>query len=202
VDAATCLATFEQHPEAVAQVAVADRLVVTKSDLVDDIMLDRVASELNSLNPRAPSRYAIQGQITPDFVFNMSELPLFDVHRCDGLAASHHHSQHRVASFHTTFEHPLDADVIYEWLEMLLALTSGDVLRVKGILNLAGYDRPVAIHGVQHLVHAPHILDRWPDDDRRSRIVLITRGIEPQLIEDTLHAVGVRCRLQEDQFAF
>ncbi len=74
-------------------------------------------------------------------------------------------------------------------MEMLIATQGDKLLRVKGILNLAGQDRPVAIHGVQHLFHPPSLLAAWPDDDpRTSRIVMIVRDIEPGVIENGLRA--------------
>jgi G3E family GTPase len=62
------------------------------------------------------------------------------------------------------------------------------VLRVKGILNVAGSDAPVAVHGVQHLVHPPVHMAAWPDDDRRSHLVFIVDGLERAAIEGSLKA--------------
>jgi G3E family GTPase len=74
-------------------------------------------------------------------------------------------------------DEPLDWDAVSSWLARLRRGAGPDLLRVKGILNLIGQDAPVAIHGVHHVFHPPVVLDDWPDDDRRSRIVFITRGI-------------------------
>jgi G3E family GTPase len=70
------------------------------------------------------------------------------------------------------------------WLGELRRARGEDLLRVKGILNLAGEDAPVAIHGVHHVFHPPVLLAVWPDDDRRSRIVFITRGLEQAEVEE------------------
>jgi G3E family GTPase len=67
-----------------------------------------------------------------------------------------------------------------------MLLKGPDLLRVKGIVNVAEYDGPVVIHGVQHVFHPPAVLDAWPSDDRRTRIVFITRDVDRQLLEDTL----------------
>ena len=193
VDAATCLDTFARHPEATAQVAVADRIAVTKTDLVDETITRDVASMLDRLNPRAPRRYANHGRLSESFFFDDSSSQL--QYRCEGPELEDK-ADHCVGSYYVTVDQPLQQDVIFEWLEMLLSLTRGDVLRVKGILNLIGFDQPVVIHGVQHLVHSPYILKDWPPDhDHTSCIVVITRDIDADLIEDTLHAVGIRCRL-------
>jgi G3E family GTPase len=71
---------------------------------------------------------------------------------------------------------------------MLLHVHGNNVLRVKGILNVLDVATPVVVHGVQHIVHPPAHLDRWPDDDRRSRVVFIVRGLERDLIERSLAA--------------
>lgn len=195
VDAATCLATLERHREASAQIAIADRLVVTKTDLIGETAGRTVDSKLEALNPTAPRCHANHGRISTGFVVDESATP-FDLHRCDGFV-SNDNVDHRVTSYFVTCDHPLQQDVILEWLELLLSLTRGDILRVKGILNLIGCDQPVAIHGVQHLVHSPYVLEGWPPNDgRSSRIVLVARDIEPDLINDTLSAVGVECRVR------
>jgi G3E family GTPase len=87
-----------------------------------------------------------------------------------------------VRAFSITVDEPLDWAGFGVWLTMLLNRHGARILRVKGILALEGEDRPVAVHGVQHLVHSPTHLDRWPDGDRRSRLVFIVEGIEPDLV--------------------
>lgn len=88
-----------------------------------------------------------------------------------------------------TFEKPLHWQAVGTWLEMLIATQGEKLLRVKGILNLAHQDRPVAIHGVQHLFHPPALLPAWPENDpRTSRIVMIVRDLDPAIIERGLRA--------------
>ena len=82
-----------------------------------------------------------------------------------------------------TIDQPIQAERLDAALEMLLRLVGQDLLRVKGILNVQGMDKPLVIHGVQHLFHPPKNLPAWPDDDRRSRIVFITRDLPPKLID-------------------
>jgi G3E family GTPase len=87
-----------------------------------------------------------------------------------------------------TSEEPIDWTAFGIWLTMLLNRHGDKVLRVKGILNLAGERAPVAIHGVGHLVHDPSHMLSWPDGDRRSRIVFIVDGLDPALIRRSLEA--------------
>jgi G3E family GTPase len=77
------------------------------------------------------------------------------------------------------------------WLTMLLHSHGDAVLRVKGILNVAGTANPVAVHAVQHLVHSPAHLNAWPDQDRRSRLVLIAKGLAPAAIERSFRTFGM-----------
>ncbi len=96
-----------------------------------------------------------------------------------------------VSSFSLVIDEPLDWTLFGLWLTMLLNRHSANVLRVKGLLNVAGAETPVAIHGVQRLVHVPTHLSAWPDADRSSRLVFITRGLGPGLIERSMAAFGL-----------
>jgi G3E family GTPase len=87
-----------------------------------------------------------------------------------------------ISAFSIIVDEPLDWTAFGIWLTMLLNRHGERILRVKGILALAGEERPIAVHGVQHLVHPPSHLSRWPSEDHRSRLVFIVEGIEPDLI--------------------
>ena len=86
-----------------------------------------------------------------------------------------------------------DQELFRRGLTMLLASRGADVLRVKGLLNV-GAPGPVVLNGVQHVVHPPEHLDAWPDDDRRSRIVFIARGIGRDEVEESLAAFDAAAR--------
>jgi G3E family GTPase len=77
---------------------------------------------------------------------------------------------------------PLAADRVEEWVDLLTALAGPKLLRMKGIFNIDGHHGPVILHAVQHVVHPPELLPRWPSDDFRSRIVLITRDLDPDIV--------------------
>ena len=83
------------------------------------------------------------------------------------------------------FNEPLDWMTVSNWLGALRRECGDRLLRVKGILNLVGESAPVAIHGVHHVFHPPVLLNAWADEDRRSRIVFITRGLTRQEVEDS-----------------
>ncbi len=94
----------------------------------------------------------------------------------------------RIRAFCLRFEKPLDWAKFVDWIEMLISLHGANLLRVKGILNVAGNAGPVAIHGVQHLFHPPVELASWPDSDHASRLVFITRDIDEASLAKGLEA--------------
>ena len=172
-----------QAPESVSQAAAADRLVVTKTDLARPGPL---AKRLSALNPTARIVEASFGDLEPDVLFG-GERQLYPVPPPDGG-----HPEHAgVAAHSIVFEEPLDWTAFGVWLTMLLAARGSDVLRVKGLLDVGGRG-PVLLNGVQHVVHPPIHLDRWPDDDHRSRIVFIGRGFTAADLQGSLRAFHVR----------
>jgi len=209
VDAANARRQLDEHAEAVKQVAIADRLLLTKTDLVDAASAAELEGQLSRLNPGATVMTAAHGEVAPDRLFGAA---LFDparktpdvqawlrperhehhahAHDHDEAADAHHASG--IRSFCLTFEDPLPWQAVSNWLMMLRQERGEDLLRVKGILHLQDEALPVAIHGVHHVFHPPVQLSVWPDDDRRSRIVFITRGLERAEVEETWAAVGNR----------
>ena len=204
IDAATGMATLDSQPEAVKQAAVADRLVLTKTDLSTPEQVSALWARLRGLNPGAPLLNALHGEIAPA---ELLDCGLYDATRkhpdvtrwLDAEAyhahdhGHHHHdvSRHdaRIHSFCLTFDEPLPWDGLATWLEVLTMTRGESVLRIKGILNLIGRDKPIAIHGVQHLFHPPVQLAAWPEgDDRRSRIVFILRDLDRATVEKGLKA--------------
>lgn len=194
IDAVNGTGQLERFPESVKQAAIADRLIVTKSDLASGENVAALRSSLRRLNASAP-------------IYDASETPgptkLFteDLYtegnkkgEIEGWLGEPSHDGHdhahadNVDSFAVTYDHPLDWTAFGIWLTMLLNRHGENVLRVKGMLNVIGVADPVLINGVQHIVHPPSHLAGWPDADRRSRIVFIVRGIERDRIERSLAA--------------
>ncbi len=165
--------------ESVKQAAVADRLVVTKPDLADPAVVMR---ELRRLNPAAEILESVLGDLSPGELFDGDERDPRDL--VFDEAPAH---DHEVRAVCLTFEEPLDWTAFGIWLTMLLQARGGDVLRVKGLLNV-GAEGPLVINGVQHVVHPPEHLPEWPDDDRRSRVVFIGRGFTRDELERSLTA--------------
>jgi len=200
VDAVNGAAQLDAQAEAVRQVAVADRIVLSKTDLAD---VENLRERLHRLNPGAPILVASHGALDPDKLLHAglfdpgSKIPdvrsWLDAEVYVDTHTHHHHDPNhhdaRIAAFCLTFDQPLHWQGIATWLDMLIATRGESLLRIKGILNLVGQVRPVAIHGVQHLFHPPTLLAAWPEGDpRTSRLVFITRDLPRDVIEEGLRA--------------
>ena len=200
VDAVNGAAQLDNHDEAVRQVAVADRLILSKSDLADTSDL---RARLHTLNPGAPIAEASHGAIDPAFILNAglfnpaSKTPdvaaWLNAAAFDDAHDHHHHDPNRhdtrISAFCVTLDQPLSWPALALWLEMLVQARGEHLLRIKGILNLQGHDRPIAIHAVRHMLHPPVKLAAWPENDpRTSRLVFITSDLPRAIIEDGLRA--------------
>ena len=199
VDAVNAPAQLGRFTESVKQVAVADRLVVSKLDIAGPDALGVLRPKLAALNPDAP----ILAGDSPDL--DPVDLLIADIHdrqskrreverwmrsTADAAQAGdgrHPHPADIIACCFT-FDAVLDWTAFGVWMSMLLHRHGDRVLRMKGLLNVAGVPGPVLVNGVQHLVHPPAHLDRWPDQDRRSRLVVISSGLDHDAIERSLHA--------------
>jgi G3E family GTPase len=204
VDGVNGIQHLDRQPESLKQAAVADRIVVTKTDIATRVVISDLAMRLRRLNPTA-TRFAMTIDHAPDAArlltgdLDNPAADREDVQRWltsvtagpnDGRHHDHGVNRHdaRIHSFCLTFDRPLDWTAFGIWLSMLLHSRGIDVLRVKGLLDVAGADSPVVIHGVQHLVHPPVHLPEWPDGDRRTRLVFIVRDIARAEIDRSLAA--------------
>ena len=200
VDAINGARHLAENPESVKQVAIADRIVLTKTDFAGDA--GDLKATLRGLNPTAPLLDAATDPLAPDDlmasdVYDPARKSIevrrwLDEEAHRAAAAGHAHDRNRhdrgIRAFCLTFDRPLDWTAFGVWLTMLLHAHGARVLRIKGLLHVRGLPAPVVIHGVQHVIHPPAHLERWPDADRRSRIVFIVRDMEPATIEASLAA--------------
>jgi G3E family GTPase len=189
VDAVAGAATLDRHPESVKQAAVADTLLVTKADAAAEAEVAALEARLRALNPVAELRRVSFGAVAPEVVLRARarDAPVAGAGRVAVPERGGHVHAGDVRAFTLVLDEPLDWDAFAVWLTMLLHARGLDVLRVKGLLDV-GAPGPVLLDGVQHIVHPPRHLGAWPDVDRRSRIVFITRGIERETVEASLRA--------------
>lgn len=183
VDAVNGLATLTREPQSVRQVAVADHLILTKTDLADPSA--DLAARIAALNGRAPVSKILFGNIDADDLLDAVPHALDDLH----LDAGHLHSKD-VQCIVIRRERPMRALTLTLLLEALADHVGPELLRLKGLVNIAERpDRPAVIHGVQHVFHAPIWLDKWPSADRNTRLVLIGRGLARPWIEHLIAAI-------------
>ncbi len=171
---------LNDQPECRKQVALADRIVISKSDLADTAGL---RTRLATLNPLAPIRTATGGAIDPAALFTPDfldpELPSgADLPRSPRFAeaVTHQEQTEAVVLAHPT---PLDWSRFEPWLRSIRLTHADALLRLKGLVALQDSERPLLLQGIHHVLHPPILLEAWPDADRTTRVVLILRGIDP-----------------------
>jgi G3E family GTPase len=177
VDGQLGLDTLRHQPESVAQVALADRLVITKTDVASPEAIDTLEAALREKNHGATIVRAANGAVDPDVLF----APAPDTAYID--AATRRPVTHAfISTFTVCFAKPVRMGPLGLWLTLITQMHAGSLLRVKGIVNVEGEDAPVVIDCVQHVIHPARQLASWPDDDRRTRLVFIARGLAASTI--------------------
>lgn len=203
VDALFGMGQLDEHFEAVKQVAVADRLLLTKTDLAPADGVAALRERLAALNPAADIVTVTHGELDPASIRNLglwsaeTRLPDIDhwlkprryqpasASRLGGKPATALHDA-RIQAFSVVLDAPLDRYGLQSALSMLTSFRAENLLRFKAIVNLQGEPQPVVLHGVQHVLYPEVKLDVWPDDDRRSRFVFIVRDLEPGFVAKLL----------------
>ena len=219
IDAVNGSASLDAHPEALKQAAVADRLVISKTDL-PEAKTATLTARLKALNPAAlyltpdeamadPARllsaglYDVAGKSAD--VNDWLRAEAYDAghdHHHHGHDHDHHHHDHgqdphdvnrhddHIRSYSIIRDQPIDGIAFTMFLELLVANKGDDLLRVKGLLNIKERPgQPAVLHGVQHIFHPVSWLEKWPSDDHRSKIVFITRDIPREHIDSLLRAL-------------
>jgi G3E family GTPase len=199
VDAKHGEKTLETEPEALRQIALADLLLITKTDLVEEISVERLNARLASINPPASRLVATKGDLSPAQLFAPSEsnfaskggaLGLWNSGRYTLLGRDHRNG---VESVSMVLDGPTTWAGLAAWTTLVAEHFGDTMLRVKGIVEVVdtGYHGPVAIHGIGRYFHPPERLHRWPSDDHRSRLVCIGRKLDQSLLVKTLRAFSL-----------
>lgn len=199
---------LDNHAESVKQAAVADRIVITKTDRVPAETTDSLTMRLRTLNPAVTLLTAVLGEIDPAKLLDTglyqpgkkapdvakwlaaeayrpvaAPSPMGSPARAQASAPRH---DDRINAFAVTLDQPVVWQDLVDAMETLTTLRGDQLLRVKGIINAAGETRPRAIHAVQHTIYPVAVLPEWPDDDRRTRLVFITRDLDESFVRETL----------------
>jgi len=216
VDAVNGSATLDHHMEAVKQAAIADRIVLTKADLVADTVSLR--ARLHALNPAAPILDVTRDEATADALIGTGPFDLatktpdvagwlhaeayhdhhhhghgHDHHHHDGPEGQHAHDVNRhdahIRAFCLTTDDAIPSSAFEMFLSLLRSAHGEKLLRMKGIIKLAETpDRPIILNGVQHVFHPPVALAAWPDADHRTRMVFITKDLDERFVEGLWNA--------------
>lgn len=210
VDAVNGFDTIDRYGEALKQVAVTDRILLTKTDLVAPEKAERLTDRLRKIAPSAVISPVLNGVARADWLFADGTYALAGKHPdVEGWLAAerpladdraHAHSQNenhdrnrhgRIQASCLTFVEPVDPLVFETCLQSLMLFRGADLLRIKGIINVRGMDKPMVIHGVQHVFHPPEILERWPGPDHNTRLVLIARDLDHEELRDCFTGLGL-----------
>jgi G3E family GTPase len=181
-DAVNGEAELDSAAEARKQIILADRLVISKTDLATPAIVESLTRRLKSLNPHAAIDIAVAGALDPNRMIEPS------TSERGGFVAEAEHAD-GITSFVIAQDQPIEWPAFSRAMETLIALRGSDLLRVKGLLNVAGCRGPVVVQYVQHLAHPPVELEFWPDADRNSRVVFITRDIAERDVKALFAAV-------------
>ncbi len=206
-------ATLDAHPEAIKQAAMADRLVLTKTDLTTDApALAALKARLRALNPAAPLLDAAQGEASATRLLGgatydpaalgaeanewlAAEAVETAEHGGDAHGHHHHHDVNRhdagIRAFALRWPRPVSPYAVGLFTELLTSAHGAGVLRMKGLVATTDDpSRPVILHGVQHVMHPPSRLDAWPDEDHDTRLVFVLKDLDPTLIEGLWRAAA------------
>ena len=212
-DAVNGVGQLDSFPEPVKQAALADVILITKTDLSDGRGIATLKTRLRQLNPSAEMLEVTHGDISPDQIFSRAADPRANPEElrrwldADAYEHAHdhghdHHEEHQhatndpnrhgenIRAFCLTLDRPIAWDALRTWLQSITSLRGSDLLRMKGVVNVENLPGPVVVHGVQHVIHPPVRLASWPDADRRTRVVFITQNIPQEALQNSLDALA------------
>ncbi len=175
---------MRQREEVQRQVTLADVVLVTKTDLVPADALARLERDVAGWNPHAPIRHVTDGEVNDTDIFGLS--PNGDVSGEQvarwlnpGGAHAHHHFHHdeEIASVLLTHAAPIEWERLRYWLDSVLSLRGAEIMRIKGLVDIAGETAPVVLQVVHHVVHPVTRLPAWPTAQRATQLVVIHQGL-------------------------
>jgi G3E family GTPase len=200
VDALHAVSQLATQGEVTKQIAVSDIVLLSKTDLVDADALAEVEAAVRRINGGAELLKAVRGDVHPDALFGrtapdgaarLADLERWLAAEKSGRGSGRSYTPHAadINTYTLYHEAPVTASGVATWLSMLASFRGPQLLRVKGLINVAG--APYIIHAVQTVIHEPVELQSWPSDDKRTRIVFIVRGLERAALERTFAAFAM-----------
>ena len=201
VDAVNAGMQLDANPESVKQIAVADKVIITKTDLPEAEETDSLKARIWAINPNVAVFEAVFGDVDAAAVLEkMGPAKPVTSERFKALQSAGTVHENGLHTISITFDNRIDWSAFGLWLSALLFAHGNEIYRVKGILD-TGAEGPVLLNGVQHIIHPPEHLESWGDEARRSELVFIMRQIDPLKILRSLQAfqnvLGARAEIRE-----
>ena len=212
VDAINGDSTYNAHEEAVKQTAFADRIILSKTDIADKGTVDALTKRIKSINPKVTIIKSDKYSLTVSMLlelndydpqnkeWNVREWLDIEKNKSSNHVRNHydrHHHEHdvnrhgdNIKTFAMVTSQPVSMRSVNFFLELLMSQMGEDILRIKGILNINGENKPAVIHGVQHIFHPLEWLEKWPSNDKTSRLVFITKNINKKNIDELFKIIG------------
>ena len=213
-DAINGTSTLEKQFEAVSQAALADLIILSKTDIASPEQIQNLKNQLEKINPTSKIISSINGMGLQDEIWGLNALreksnynevlswttglepKVTELKNLSGLApaksiskpAFNHDS--KIESCSIILDNPISNTTFDNWLDTLIGVKGSDILRIKGILNIKGKSCPAVIHGVQHIFHPLEWLEKWPGNDKKSRLVFITKNTNKNTIDDFFKIIG------------
>ena len=203
VDAVNGEQTLIRHREARQQLANADRIILTKADLVGDSECAVLVDKVSAMNPSASLRVSRKAKLPAAEILKESDgqryrptpavlAQIEDSDRPAAIPLAPGHDD-AIKTFTVKLRQPVEWPALVEWLELLLASRGDSILRVKGLLTVSDDKCPVVVQGVQHVLYPIERLPAWPDESSRPGwIVFIARDLTPRAIENSILSVYER----------
>ena len=211
VDTVNGESTYNAHEEAVKQTAFADRIILSKTDIADEIAINSLTKRIRKISPKVTiiksdkkslpvSKLLGLNDYNPQNKdWNVREWLQIEKNKSSNHTHNHHDHHHKhdvnrhgddIETFAMVTSEPVSMTAVNFFLELLMSQMGENILRIKGILNIKGQSCPAVIHGVQHIFHPLEWLEKWPSEDKQSRLVFITKNIKRDIIDDLFKIIG------------
>ena len=210
VDSINAEATYNSHEEAVKQTAFADRIILSKTDIADKEKVNSLTKRIKAINPKVTIIESDKNSLPVSELLGLNDYnpqnkdwnvrKWLEIEKNKSSSHMHNHHDHHehdvnrhgddIETFAMVTSQPVSMTSVNFFLELLMSQMGENILRIKGVLNIKGENRPAVIHGVQHIFHPLEWLEKWPSNDKQSRLVFITKNIKKDTIDDLFKIIG------------
>jgi G3E family GTPase len=207
IDSINGESTYNVHEEAVKQTAFADRIVLSKTDIADEARVNSLTKRIRTINPKVTIIKSNMNSVPVAKLLGLNDYnpqnkdwnvrEWLEIEKNKSSKHLHHHHDHDVnrhgddiETFAMVTSQPVSMTSLNFFLELLMSQMGENILRIKGILNIKGQECPAVIHGVQHIFHPLEWLEKWPSQNKQSRLVFITKNINKDTIDNLFKIIG------------